>query len=106
MGMRHLMLAKKLPDEYGIHRDLIAEASNGLGLNLNAGVIAFRTYDFRIVLDTQSSLNLANLGDEVGGPHHLLKISFGITYKSSGGGCGGMGGGCGGMGGGFGGGCL
>jgi TolB-like protein len=76
------------------------ESAFGMGLNVNGGIIAFRTYDFRVFLDASYSLNFANL-KTFGGPHHAFKIAVGVTYKKEmggGGGCGG--GGCGG------GGCL
>ncbi len=95
IGMKYLGVYR----ETGYFADY-AETGFGMALNLNAGLVGFRTYDFRILLDVQYSLNMANVGKEFGGPHHSIGISFGFTYRKQmgGGGCGG--GGCGG------GGCL
>ncbi|MCK4576326.1 hypothetical protein KAU34_07955 [candidate division WOR-3 bacterium] len=86
MGMRFLTIEKDFFD---------METATALGINLGGGIILFRTYDFRIVLDGRYSINFADL-PTYGGPHSLLKISFGVTYRSTGGGCGGGfgGGGC------------
>jgi len=99
IGMRNLMIEKDFPGWSGGS----IESSIGMALNLNAGLIGFRTYDFRILLDVQYSLNMANVGPEFGGPHHSIGISFGVTYRKQMGGEGCGGGGCGGCGGG---GCL
>lgn len=95
IGLRNLMITQDNPGYW----DDYTESAFGMGLNINGGVIAFRTYDFRVFLDGSYSLNFANL-KTFGGPHHAFKISVGVTYKKEmgGGGCGG--GGCGG------GGCL
>lgn len=95
IGMRNLLITQDNPGFY----DDRTESAFGMGLTVNGGVIAFRTYDFRVFLDASYSLNFANL-DYFGGPHHAFKIAIGLTYKKEmgGGGCGG--GGCGG------GGCL
>jgi hypothetical protein len=95
IGMKNLWVTQDNPGFF----DSYTESAFGMGLTVNGGIIAFRTYDFRVFLDASYSLNLANL-ERFGGPHHAFKICVGFTYKKEmgGGGCGG--GGCGG------GGCL
>lgn len=94
IGMRNLWIYKDHP---GFTVDY-SETGFGMALNLNAGLIGFRTYDFRILVDVQYSLNMADVGEKFGGPHHAIGVSFGFTYKGErrtgclGGGCGG--GGC------------
>ncbi len=81
--------------------ELDAETASGMGLNFGGGIIAFRTYDFRLMLGARYGINFAS-PPVFEGPHHSLQISIGLTYRASGGGCGGGFGGFGG----FGGGCL
>lgn len=95
IGLRNMMVTQDNPGFY----DDRTESAFGMGLTVNGGVMAFRTYDFRVFLDGSYSLNFANL-ETFGGPHHAFKICIGFTYKKE------MGGGCTDGGGCFGGGCL
>lgn len=70
MGMRYMLIEKKF---------LEVETAVALGINLGGGLIAFRTYDFRILVDARYSLNFADL-PSYPGPHHAFQISFGVTY--------------------------
>ncbi len=91
IGMKNLWIYKHHPEFW----ETDMESAFGMGLNANAGLIAFRTYDFRLLIDVEYSLNMANVGEEFGGPHHSLGVSFGFTYRrQTGGGCGGGGFGC------------
>ena len=90
MGMRYMLIEKEF---------LEMQTATALGINLGGGLIAFRTYDFRILFDARYSLNFADL-PSYPGPHHAFQISFGVTYIPTkdrgcgGGGCGwGLGGG-------------
>jgi hypothetical protein len=70
--------------------------SDGIALEAGAGMVIFRTYDFRLVLDGKVSTSFLDVG-EAEGPHSALKIGISVLYKSEkGGGCLG-GGGCGGF---------
>jgi hypothetical protein len=70
--------------------------SDGLALEAGAGMVIFRTYDFRLVLDGKLSTSFLDVG-EAEGPHTALKIGINLLYKrEKGGGCLG-GGGCGGF---------
>ena len=62
------------------------ESATAFGFSVGGGLIIFRTYDFRILIDGRYSHNFAEL-NTFGGPHNLMKISFGITYSSSTAGC-------------------
>ena len=68
----------------------------GLGTSAGAGLVMFRTYDFRVLLEAVYHINFNEIpGFE--GPHHGPKISLGLFYrarrrKGCGGGC--FGGGC------------
>lgn len=91
IGMRNCFITRDYPGFW----DDYSESAFGLAINLNAGLIIFRTYDFRMLIEGQYSLNMANF-EEFGGPHHAFKVNFGFTYKKEkDGGCGGcIGGGC------------
>ncbi|TES91657.1 MAG: hypothetical protein E3J87_07285 [Candidatus Cloacimonadota bacterium] len=91
IGMKNCIITRDYPGFW----DDYSESAFGLALNFNAGLIIFRTYDFRMLIEGQYSLNMANFAT-FGGPHHAFKINFGFTYKKEkDGGCGGcIGGGC------------
>ncbi len=70
--------------------------SDGLALEAGAGIVVFRTYDFRLVLDGKLSTSFFDVEDAEG-PHSSIKIGINLLYKrEKGGGCLG-GGGCGGF---------
>lgn len=95
VGFKQLLMYREAPGW-----DDEAETAPGMGLNAGAGIIAFRTYDFRLMLGLRYGINFASpVGYE--GPHQSIQFTIGFTYRSSG-----CGGGFGGFGGGFGGGCL
>ena len=96
LGFKQLFVYREVPGQFQPD----AETASGMGLNVGGGIIAFRTYDFRLLLGARYGINFAS-PPVFEGPHHSIQINFGITYR--GGGCGG---GFGGLGGGFGGGCL
>lgn len=64
----------------------------GIGFEGGGGIVVFRTYDFRLLLDVRYTIDLNDYG-VYEGPHHGLKASVNILYKGFGGCCG-MGGGC------------
>jgi hypothetical protein len=51
--------------------------NNGLALNLGGGLMGFRTYDFRIVVDLRYSIVMADLGGQ--DTHQGIMLTFGIT---------------------------
>ncbi len=63
----------------------------GLGTSAGAGLLMFRTYDFRVLIETTYHINFNEIpGFE--GPHHGPKIMLGLLYrprrrKGCGGGC-------------------
>jgi TolB-like protein len=56
--------------------------NNGLALNLGGGLMGFRTYDFRIVVDLRYSVVLADLGGQ--DTHQGIGLTFGITSQRGG----------------------
>ncbi|MEJ2567801.1 MAG: hypothetical protein P8Z50_02835, partial [candidate division WOR-3 bacterium] len=75
----------------GLARKSIAldyfDYSDGLALEAGAGIVVFRTYDFRLVLDGRLSTSFVDL-EESSGPHSILKIGINLLYKrEKGGGC-------------------
>jgi hypothetical protein len=55
--------------------DLITK--DGLALNVGGGLIGFRTYDFRVVVDLRYSVVFAELGDQ--DTHSGISLTFGVT---------------------------
>lgn len=63
--------------------------TTGLALETGGGLVIFRTYDFRLVLDGRLSTSFNTIGD-IDGPHSSFKIGINLLYKKEkGGGCGG-----------------
>lgn len=64
------------------HEDPYLTDQSGYGLTLNAGggIVFFRTYDIRIMLDARYRVNFASIPG-VDGPHQGLKFSIGFTYR-------------------------
>ena len=61
--------------------------SDGIALEAGAGLVVFRTYDFRLVLDGRLSTSFVDIGESEG-PHSTLKIGINLLYKrEKGGGC-------------------
>jgi len=56
--------------------------NNGLALNFGGGLMGFRTYDFRIVVDLRYSIVMADLGDQ--DTHQGIMLTFGITSPRGG----------------------
>ncbi|MFC1683426.1 DUF2380 domain-containing protein [Candidatus Zixiibacteriota bacterium] len=56
--------------------------NNGLALNLGGGLMGFRTYDFRLVVDLRYTMVLAELGDQDN--HQAISLTFGITSQRQG----------------------
>jgi hypothetical protein len=56
--------------------------NNGLALNLGGGLMGFRTYDFRFIVDLRYSVVLADLGDQ--STHQGISLTFGITSPRGG----------------------
>ncbi len=75
----------------GLARKSIAldyfDYSDGFALEAGAGIVVFRTYDFRLVLDGKLSTSFLDIG-ETEGPHSIIKIGINLLYKrEKGGGC-------------------
>ena len=51
--------------------------NNGLALNLGGGVMGFRTYDFRFIVDLRYNVVFAELGGQ--DTHSGISLTFGIT---------------------------
>jgi len=61
--------------------------TSGLALQAGGGLVIFRTYDFRLVLDGRFSTSLFDIGGAEG-PHCAMKIGVNLLYKKDkGGGC-------------------
>jgi len=61
--------------------------SDGLAIEAGAGMVIFRTYDFRLLLDGKVSTSFLDIG-EAEGPHSTIKIGLSVLYKrNKGGGC-------------------
>ncbi len=61
--------------------------ADGLALEAGAGMVIFRTYDFRFVLDGRFSTFLSDIGESEG-PHSAIRIGINVLYKKDkGGGC-------------------
>jgi TolB-like protein len=56
--------------------------NNGLALNLGGGLMGFRTYDFRIVVDLRYSIVMADLDGQ--DTHQGIMLTFGITSPRGG----------------------
>lgn len=70
-----------------------AGSAIGFGTNIGAGLVMFRTYDFRLLIEATYHMNFTDIsGFE--SPHHGPKFMLGLLYRAKRGGCGG--GGCGG----------
>lgn len=71
-------------DENGDHGNDDDErwTNNGLALNLGGGLMGFRTYDFRIIVDLRYSLVMADLGGQ--DTHQGIMLTFGITSPRGG----------------------
>jgi len=71
------------------------EAAYGFTLNGGGGIVFFRTYDIRVLLDLRYRVNMAQV-ENFDGPHHGLMFSIGFTYTPKPTGClrGGCLGGC------------
>jgi hypothetical protein len=75
----------------GVERKSIAidifDYSSGLALQTGGGLVIFRTYDFRLVIDGKLSTSFFDVG-EAGGPHSSMRIGVNLLYKQDkGGGC-------------------
>jgi len=75
----------------GVERKSISvdyfEYTSGLALQAGGGLVIFRTYDFRLVLDGRFSTSLFGVG-EAEGPHCAMRIGVNLLYKKDkGGGC-------------------
>jgi hypothetical protein len=68
----------------------VPDAGVGLTLNTGGGVVFFRTYDIRLMLDVRYRVNFASVPG-YDGPHHGLKLSLGFTYRPKFKGCWGCG---------------
>jgi hypothetical protein len=51
--------------------------NNGLALSLGGGLMGFRTYDFRFVVDLRYTMVFAELGNE--DSHQGISLTFGVT---------------------------
>ena len=69
------------------------EAAYGIALNGGGGLVFFRTYDIRVLLDVRYRVNLCQV-ENFDGPHHGIMLSVGFTYRPKFRFCGGCGGGC------------
>ena len=71
-------------DENGDHDDDEDErwTNNGLALNVGGGLMGFRTYDFRFVVDLRYSIVMADLGGQ--DTHQGIMLTFGITSPRGG----------------------
>jgi hypothetical protein len=64
-----------------------SDYTSGLALEAGGGLVIFRTYDFRIVIDGRLSTSFNDIG-EMNGPHSVIKIGANLLYKrDKGGGC-------------------
>jgi hypothetical protein len=75
----------------GVERKSIAidifDYSSGLALQAGGGLVIFRTYDFRLVIDGKLSTAFFDVG-EAEGPHSAMRIGVNLLYKKDkGGGC-------------------
>ena len=60
----------------------------GFGTNIGAGLVMFRTYDFRVLVEATYHVNFTDIsGFE--SPHHGPKFMLGLLYRARRGGCGG-----------------
>ncbi len=57
---------------------------DGLALNIGGGLMSFRTYDFRFVVDLRYTVVFAELGEQ--NSHSGISLTFGITSPRRGGG--------------------
>ena len=75
----------------GVERKSIAielsDYSSGLALQAGGGLVVFRTYDFRLVIDGKLSTSFFDVG-AAEGPHSSIRIGVNLLYrKDEGGGC-------------------
>jgi hypothetical protein len=56
------------------------ETAYGATLNAGGGLVFFRTYDIRIMLDARYRVNFASISG-ISGPHQGFKFSIGFTYR-------------------------
>lgn len=77
-------IAAKRWDENGDHVNGEDErwTNNGLALNLGGGLMGFRTYDFRVIVDLRYTVVLADLGGQ--DTHQGISLTFGITSPRGG----------------------
>jgi hypothetical protein len=66
-------------DSYGFDAP---DYGTGINLSLGGGLVLFRTYDFRLVLDGRLSTLFNNLG-EIEGPHSSFSLGINVIYKKS-----------------------
>ncbi|MDH4210556.1 MAG: hypothetical protein OEV79_03840 [candidate division WOR-3 bacterium] len=70
--------------------NLPEESRYGLTLNAGGGIVFFRTYDIRLMLDARYRVNFASVPG-IEGPHQGFKFSIGFTYRPKFRGCWGCG---------------
>ncbi len=70
--------------------NLAEESRYGLTLNAGGGIVFFRTYDIRLMLDARYRVNFASVPG-IEGPHQGFKFSIGFTYRPKFRGCWGCG---------------
>jgi hypothetical protein len=63
--------------ENQVHDEDARITNNGLALNVGGGLMGFRTYDFRFVVDLRYTVVFAELGDQ--DTHSGISLTFGIT---------------------------
>jgi hypothetical protein len=71
----------------------IPETAYGVAFNGGGGLVFFRTYDIRVLLDVRYRVNLSQV-ENFDGPHQGVMFSIGFTYRPKFKFCGGCGGGC------------
>jgi TolB-like protein len=71
----------------------IPETAYGVAINGGGGLVFFRTYDIRVLLDVRYRVNLSQV-ENFDGPHQSIMFSIGFTYRPKFKFCGGCGGGC------------
>ncbi|KPK63195.1 hypothetical protein AMJ83_08105 [candidate division WOR_3 bacterium SM23_42] len=79
IGFGWLTIDSEDPYVYG-------ETAYGMTLNAGGGVVFFRTYDIRLILDARYRVNLASVRG-IEGPHQGFKLSVGFTYRRKVSGC-------------------
>lgn len=65
----------------------LSDYTSGLALQAGGGLVVFRTYDFRLVIDGKLSTSFFDVG-VAEGPHSSMRIGVNLLYKKDkGGGC-------------------